>query len=54
MCEKAVSLVLFMLKNCLDKYRSQEMCKEAVGVCLPFLRFVPDWFDSNKYFLIKT
>ena len=53
MCEKAVSLVLFMLKNCLYKYTSQEMCKEAVGVCLPFLRFVPDWFDSNKYFLIK-
>ena len=50
MCEKAVSLVLFMLKNCLDKYRSQEMCKEAVGVCLPFLRFVPDWFGSISIF----
>ena len=53
MCEKAVTLVLFVLKNCFDKYRSQEMCQEAVGVCLPFLRFVPDWFDSNKYFFNK-
>ena len=36
-----------MLKH-LNKYKSQEMYKEIVNAFLPLLKFVPDWFVSNK------
>ena len=37
-----------MLKYCPDKYKSQELCKEAINACLPLLKFVPDWLVTNK------
>ena len=37
-----------MLKHYLNKYKSQEMYKEIVNAFLPLLKFVPDWFVSNK------
>ena len=36
-----------MLKYCLDRYKTQEMCNKAV-VYLPVLKFVPDWVVTNK------
>ena len=48
MCDKVVSKELFMLKYCLDRHKTQEMCDKAVGACLPALRLVPDWFIRNK------
>ena len=37
-----------MLKYCLDRYKTQEMCDKAVDEFLPALKFVPDWFITNK------
>ena len=37
-----------MLKYCLNRYKTQEMCNEAVDDFLPTLKFVPDWFFTNK------
>ena len=48
MCDKVVSKEPFMLKYCLDRHKTQEMCDKAVGVCLPALKPVPDWFIMNK------
>ena len=48
MCDKVLSKGNFMLKFCLDKYRSQEMCNKAVAVFLPTLKFVPDLFVTSK------
>ena len=45
---KAVSEESFMLKNCHDKYKTQEICDEAVGDFLPALKFIPYWFVTNK------
>ena len=45
---KVVSKEPFMLKYCLDKYKTQEMCDKAVDAFLPALKFVPDWFVTKK------
>ena len=37
-----------MLKFCLDRYRIQEMCDEAVNDFLPALKFVSGWFVKNE------
>ena len=37
-----------MLKYCVDRYKTQEICDKAVDVCLPALKFVPNWFVTNK------
>ena len=37
-----------MLKYCLDRYKSQEICDKAVDACLPALKFVPDRFVTTK------
>ena len=37
-----------MLKYFLDKYKSEEMCKEAVDACLPLLKFIHDRFVKKK------
>ena len=37
-----------MLKYCHDRYKTQEMCDEAVDDCLSALKFVPDWFLTAK------
>ena len=33
----------FMVKCCLDGYKTQEMCDKAVDNFLPTLESVPDW-----------
>ena len=48
MCDKAVFKDLFMLKNCFDRYKTQEMCDKAVDVFLTTLKFIPDWFVTSK------
>ena len=37
-----------MLKYCLDRYNTQEMCDKTVNAYLPVLKFVPDWFVTNE------
>ena len=37
-----------MLKYCLHIYKTQEVCDKAVDAFLPILKFVPDWFVTNK------
>ena len=39
---------LFELKYCLHKYKSQEICKEAVNAYLPLLKFAHDSFVAIK------
>ena len=36
-----------MLKYCLDRYKTQEICHKAVDAYLPLLKFVPHWFVTN-------
>ena len=48
MCCKVVSEIPVVLKYCLDKDKSQEMSNTAVDDFLPTLKFVPDWFVTNK------
>lgn len=47
MFEKAV----FMLQYCPGKYKfSEKKGKKAVDVCLPLLKFAPDWIFTNRIF----
>ena len=49
MCEKkSVSKESFVLKLYLIKYQSHKMCEEVVNAHLPLLKFVHDWFVTNK------
>ena len=48
MCDKAVSNDPFMVKYCVDRYKTQEMCNKAVNDFLPALKFIPDWFVTSK------
>ena len=43
-----------MLKYCIDRYKTQEMCDKAVDDFLPTLKFVTDWFHTNKIKLYST
>ena len=38
-----------MLKYCLDRYKTQDMCDKAVDTCLPALKFAPDWFATDVF-----
>ena len=38
----------FMLKYCLNRYKTKKMCDKAVDDCLSSLKFVPDWFLTSK------
>ena len=38
----------FMLKYCLGRYNTQEMCDKAVDAFLGTVTFVHDWFVTNK------
>ena len=48
MCDKTFSKDAFMLKCCLDRCKTQEMCVKAVDGYLPTLNFVLDCFVTNK------
>ena len=37
-----------MLKYCLYRYDTQEMCDKDVDACLPGLKIVPNWFVTKK------
>ena len=37
-----------MLKYCVDRYKTQEMCDKAVDTYVQTLAFVPDWFVMSK------
>ena len=38
----------FMLQYCPDRHKTQKMCRKAVDSCLSGLKFVPDWFVTDK------
>ena len=38
----------FMLKHCLNRHKAQELCDKAVDDFLPTLKFILDWFVTNK------
>ena len=48
MCDKVVSEDPFILKCCLDRYKTQEICNKAADAFLPTLKFIHDWFVTNK------
>ena len=37
-----------MLKYYHDRYKNKQMCGKAVHTFLPTLKFVSNWFDTNK------
>ena len=38
----------FILLYCVNRYKTSKRCDEAVEDCLSALKFVPDWFVTNK------
>ena len=48
MCDKVVPEDLFILKYCLDRYKTQEMSDKTVDTFLLTLKFVPNWFVISK------
>ena len=48
MCHKVISEEPLLLKYCLNRHKTQEMRDKAVDANLPTLKFVPDWFVTNK------
>ena len=48
MSDKGVSGKPFMLKYCLNRYKSQEMCDKAVDAFLTTSKFVPNWPFTKK------
>ena len=48
MCDKVISKVPFMLKYCLDRYKTQEMSDKADAAFLPPLTFGLDCFFWNE------
>ena len=48
MCDNIVSENPFILKNCHDRYNTQERCNKVIDGFLPALRFFSDWFVTNK------
>ena len=37
-----------MVKYCLDRYKTQEMCDKASDAFLPTLNSIADWLVTNK------
>ena len=48
MFDRAVPNDPFMLKNCLNRYKTQEISNKAVDDFLPASKFTPDWFATSK------
>ena len=48
MCDKIVCNGPFMLKYCLDRYKTQNICDKVVDDFLSTLKFVPDQFFTKK------
>ena len=47
-CESVVFEDPFMIVYCFNKYKTHEMCDEAVANCLKAFKFIPDWFVTSK------
>ena len=47
-CNTVVSLYPFLTVYCSDKYKTENMCDEAVDNSLAALKFIPDWFVTSK------
>ena len=47
-CDKIIPNAPFVLKSCLGGHRTQERCDEVVDDFLPALKFVSDWFLTDK------
>ena len=48
MFDRAVPNDPFMLKYCLNRYKTQEISNKAVDDFLPASKFTPDWFATSK------
>ena len=48
MCNKFICIEPFLLKYCLNRYKTQELCEKAINDFLPTLKFVPHWFATSK------
>ena len=48
MCNKVVFEERFVLKYFLQRHEIQKLCDKAVDVCISALKFIPDWFVTNK------
>ena len=48
MCHRIISDDPFSIRYVPDQYKIQQMCDKAVDDCLAALKFVPDWFVTNK------
>ena len=47
-CDKVATEDSFMIIYCPYKYKTQNMCDEAVDGCLAALKFIVDLFVTNK------
>ena len=45
-CE--IDVILFMIINCPDRYKTQRMFDEATDDCLATLKFILGWFVTRK------
>ena len=48
MCNKVVFEERFVLKYFLQRDEIQKLCDKTVDVCISALKFIPDWFVTNK------
>ena len=48
MRDEVVSKRSIILKCCLDRYKTEEMCDKAVDSYLLALKFVPNWVVTNR------
>lgn len=49
-CDRVVSEESFMIIYCPYRYKTQNMCDEAVEDCLAALKCIPDGFVTSKMF----
>ena len=47
-CGIKLMIIITILKFCHDRYKTQEICDKIVYGFLLGLKFVPDWFFTNK------
>ena len=40
--------ISFLIVYCPDKHETQNICDKAVDDCLAVLKFIPNWFVTNK------
>ena len=40
--------ILFLIVYCLDRYKTQKVCYEAIDDCPAALKFTADWFVASE------